>query len=190
MNRESWLAAALPALQAVVFAPAGLTIPAGVKVSCSWPGGGSAHKRIGECWPRSFSAAQVNEVFISPAIDDSIVALDILTHELLHAIDDCANGHRAPFVRMARAVGLAGRPTQTIAGPVLRAKLEGVSRALGAYPHRKLILTDRKKQTTRNLKCVCGSASCGAVWRMSTQWIERAGEHLSCPVCGEPATAE
>lgn len=184
MNRESWLIAAVPALQAVVFAPAGLTIPADVRVACSWPGGGSARKRIGECWPRAFSDAKVNEVFISPAIDDPIVALDILTHELIHAIDDCVNGHKAPFARMARKVGLEGKPTATVAGPVLRAKLLGVSRALGAYPHQKLSLSGRKKQTTRNLKCVCTDPHCGAVWRMTQQWLDRAGDWLRCPVCG------
>lgn len=186
-TRESWLVAALPALQSVVFTPVGLTVPSDVKVSCSWPGGGSAHKRIGECWPRQFSTGGVNEIFISPSIDLPVAALDILTHELIHAIDDCKSGHRGPFKRMARLVGLEGKATATYAGPVLRAKLEGVASALGPYPHHKLNLSGRKKQSTRNLKCACQDADCGAVWRMTAQWIAQAEGGLLCPVCHGPA---
>lgn len=191
-TREAWLVASLPLLQALVFSPAGLTIPSDVKVSCSWPGGGSARKRIGECWPRAFSAAKVNEIFISPAIDRPVQALDILVHELIHAIDDCKNGHRAPFKRMASLVGLEGKATATVCGPALRESLESIVGALGAYPHAKLNLAGRKKQTTRNLKCMCQNEDCSAVWRMTAQWINAAKERggLSCPVCQGPVLAE
>jgi hypothetical protein len=189
-NREAWFIAALPLLQEQVFGPAGLTIPADVKVSCSWPGGGSARKRIGECWPRAMSAAKINELFISPLIAEPIPALDILSHELIHAIDDCKHGHKAPFRKMATAIGLTGKMTATVAGPELRAKLEGIADQLGQYPHAKLDLSSRKKQTTRNIKCVCTDEDCGAVFRMTQSWIDRANIDLTCPVCHAAAQPE
>ena len=189
-NREAWLIEALPLLQAEVFGPAGLTIPSDVKVACSWPGGGSARKRIGECWPRAFSAAKVNEMFISPRIAEPVPALDILAHELIHAIDDCKSGHKAPFRKMALAIGLEGKMTATHAGEKLRPVLEGIVAKLGAYPHSQLDLSARKKQTTRNIKCVCTDEDCGAVFRMTQSWIDRANIDLKCPVCEAAAEAQ
>lgn len=174
-TREAWLEAGVKKLTAV-FAANGYTLPP-VKVSCSWPGGGSARKRIGECWPTAFSAAKVNEIFISPRIADPVMALDILTHELVHAVDDCKNGHKKPFVAIARKLGLEGKPTATHAGPVLREALVKIAKAIGAYPHSTLDLSARKKQTTRNIKHECDD--CGAVWRMAAKW-----EVTCCPVCG------
>lgn len=88
-TREEWLRRACARLSAEVFAPTGFALPPDVRVSCSWPGSGSPSKRIGECWSRAASEQGVNEVFISPKIDDPLRVLDILVHEGIHAIDDC-----------------------------------------------------------------------------------------------------
>lgn len=64
--REEWLSHAAHALREGFVTHGGVAVPADVKVSCGFPGGGSATRRIGECWPRSRSAAKLNEVFISP----------------------------------------------------------------------------------------------------------------------------
>lgn len=175
-TREQWLEAGVAALNEQVFTPAHYGLPP-VKVSCSWPGGGSARKRIGECWPRSYSKAGINEVFISPRIADPVAALDILTHELVHAIDDCQHGHKGAFIRIGKQVGLQGKPTSMAAGEGLRAVLTGIAAALGPYPHSELDLSARKKQSTRNLKHEC--PDCGAVWRMAGKW-----EPTCCPCCG------
>lgn len=183
-TREAWLQAAV-LLLAPIFRGAGHPFPdRPIKVACSWPGGGSARKRIGECWPSKASAIGATEIFISPVIADPVAALDILTHELCHAVDDCASGHRAPFVRIARAVGLEGKPTETHAGEALRQKLIHIVEELGAYPHAALSLADRKKQTTRMVKVEC--ADCGGVFRTTQKWIDEA-EHLTCPFCQSDA---
>ena len=178
-TREEWLVTAADHLRDGLFARNGLTVPP-VKVSCSWPGGGSARKRIGECWPTTFSAAKINEVFISPALGDAVKALDVLVHELVHAVDDCASGHKAAFVAAARAVGLEGKPTATHAGPTLLVALQGLAAILGPYPHSTLNLANRKKQTTRMIKVSCDD--CGGVYRTTRQWIDQADE-LTCPFC-------
>lgn len=183
-TREAWLQAAIVHL-APIFRDAGHPLPDRlIKVACSWPGGGSARKRIGECWPSKASAAGATEIFISPLIADPVAALDILTHELCHAVDDCASGHRAAFVRTARAVGLEGKPTATIAGPNLRRALTAISVTLGDYPHATLSLAGRKKQSTRMLKVTC--SDCDGVFRTTQKWIDEA-DHLSCPFCQSDA---
>ena len=80
-TREQWLVAAVEHLQSQVFGKVGLTIPTDVKVSCSFPSAGGLGKKrrtIGQCWARSASDANVNEVFISPTLDDSVLVLDVL----------------------------------------------------------------------------------------------------------------
>lgn len=177
ITREAWLEAGVKHLS-TVFADAGHPLPT-VKVSCSWPGGGSAKKRIGECWARRMSAANVNEIFISPRIAEPVAALDILAHELVHAVDDCEHGHKKEFVAIGKAIGLEGKPTQMHANADLRAKLEKIAAKIGPYPHSTLDLSSRKKQTTRLLKCVCHQ--CEATWRMAGAWAQMLTQ---CPCCG------
>ena len=177
MTREQWLNEMLIRLYHRVFAPAGIEWEVGtVRVSCSWPGGGSARKRIGECWPRSYSSAGRSEIFISPAVDDPVQALDILVHEMIHSSDNCASGHKGYFRRVMKLVGLEGKATASHAGPALRETLQKIATE-APYPHARLDLSARKKQTTRNIKHECGG--CGAVWRMAAVWTV-----IYCPCCG------
>lgn len=175
MNREEYLIKATVEL-GYLFDRYGFELPA-VNVSCSWPGGGSANQRIGECWPRSLSAAGINEIFISPIIDDAVKALDILTHELIHAVDDCKHGHRKQFTQIMKKIGLEGKPTATHAGERLHGELVEIVEFLGDYPHAKLT-PPGPKQKSRQLKATCDD--CGAVWRMSRKWLDQA---CCCPVC-------
>lgn len=177
-TREEWLQLGVVELAKKVFKPADLTVPTDAKVSCSWPGGGSARKRIGECWSREASGAKVNEMFISPTIEDPVRALDVLAHEVIHAIDDCKNGHKAPFTRMMKAIGLEGKPTATAAGEDLTKRLNEVVKVLGPYPHRKLDMSGRKKAGTRLIKCEC--PTCGYTVRTTAKWLE-----VGTPICPE-----
>ena len=180
ITREEYLAKATKELGRLVFKPAGYELPE-TAVSCSWPGGRSDRKKtIGQCWPRAASAAKVNEIFISPMIEDSADAIDILAHELVHAVDDCQNGHKAAFVKICKDIGLTkGKPTSAGAGEELRATIEKIVTKIGQYPHKKLSAGSHiKKQTTRMIKVECGD--CGAVFRMSRMW---ANEVRSCPCC-------
>jgi len=182
ITREQWLEAAV-----VVIAQSNpsVTFPP-VKVSCSWPGGGSARKRIGECWARAASAGKVNELFISPKLEDAARVVSVLTHELAHAIDDCKNGHKAGFIKVGKSLGLVGKPTQMELPPELASAIAAaVVAQVGAFPHRRLDMSNRKKQTTRMLKLECGE--CGAVWRMSAK---HAIHVTVCPCCGSDHGAD
>lgn len=182
ITREAWLQHAADVIRQAVHEN-GVAVPP-VQVSCSWPGGGSAKKRIGECWPRKASKANVNEIFISPKIADSAKAVSILAHELVHAVDDCVNSHRAGFTKLGRQMGLEGKPTQMQPPEALAAKwAEKVTREFGPYPHRVLdkAASPTKPQVSRQKKVECGD--CGAIFRMSRTVIESAEHGLSCPVC-------
>lgn len=177
MTREEWLNAALTALRPLFRTKAGVEIPTDARVSVGFPGGGSARKRIGECWPRARSKDKVNEIFISPVLSDPMRMLDVLAHEAIHAVDDCASGHKKAFKSVAVAIGLEGKMTATKAGEALKAELQAIIDALPPLTHGALDLTGRKKQPTRMLKLEC--EACGMIIRTTSKWIEQTGN----PTC-------
>jgi len=185
VTRENWLIMATSKLNDGVFKQCGYEVPQDVKVSCGFPasGGrtGAKHQAIGTCHNRASSKAGVNEVYISPTQDDSIRVLDVLTHELIHAIDDCISGHKGLFRTIAVDVGLEGKMTSTHAGKELTAKLEKIVKELGEYPHAEVSTANKKKQGTRNIKVEC--SNCGFGWRASQTMIDRMNNAI-CNSCG------
>lgn len=180
MTREEWLNAALAALRPWFKDRAGVEIPSDARVSVGFPGGGSARKRIGECWARKVSKDGVNEIFISPVLQDPVRMLDVLAHEAVHAVDDCVSGHKGEFKRIAKDVGLTGKMTATVAGADLKAELDRIIAALPPLTHGALDLSTRKKQPTRLVKLECDG--CGMILRTTAKWIEQTG--LPTCACG------
>jgi hypothetical protein len=171
-TREAWLEAAIDQFRPL-FDAVGAPLPQRVKVTCGWA---TKTKAIGQAFPRALSAAGLNEVFVSPKLDDAARVLDVLCHELVHVSDDCRSGHKGHFARVARALDMVGALTATTAGPVLKATCEEIVRRIGAYPHAKLDFSQVKKQSTRMIKHEC--EECGAVWRMAAKWVV-----VGCPCC-------
>lgn len=170
-----------------LFNAAGISIPAKVKVSCGWPcskalrGPVTGNRAIGQCFAASASTEGNNEIFVSPVLDDAIAVLEVLVHELIHAVDDCKNGHRGPFARMARALGLEGKLTATHAGPKLLESLKVLN--LPPYPHASVDVNKAglPKQSTRLIKVVC--EECGYPARLTRLWLETVGPPI-CPKHG------
>ena len=134
---------------------------------------------IGECWADSASAARYHEILITPLKANPLEVGAILVHELCHTAVGVKCGHRGKFGRVARAVGLDGKLTATVAGETLKARLHTLIRSIGPYPHARLVASNAPKtQTTRMLKVEC--EECGCVVRMTRKWLEEAG----CPTCG------
>ena len=186
LTREQWLSQATEELRAL-FKQHGDTIPTQVRSSCGFPSKSalaSKNRRIGECWSSAASADSHAEIFISPTISDSARVLDILAHELIHAVHP-GDGHGKKFGKTARAIGLEGKMTATVAGPQFTAWAEPVLARLGAYPHADLVPSNaQKKQTTRMLKCYC--PECGYTVRVAGKWIEAMG----APMCPEHGTMD
>ena len=180
-TREAWLLRAADALRSI-FEEAGEEVPA-LRVSVGWPGGrGKKGNVIGQCWATSASEDGVAQLFISPVLVDPARILDVLAHEIIHAIDDCQSGHRGRFAKIAKAIGLEGPMTATHAGDDLKARLDEIVADLGEFPHAAMIggaSSGPKKQTTRMIKVECAEGS-GYIVRMTRKWLDEVGAP-SCP---------
>ena len=116
---------------------------------------------------------------IEPSISESSRAVDILIHEICHALT-LGDGHGKLFKQCALSVGLTGKMTATIASDSLKLKIDEWIKAIGEYPHAKLTLNDnRKKQSTRLIKCEC---ECGYNIRITRKWLNDLGAPI-CPSC-------
>lgn len=183
-TREEWLVNCTNDLRDNLFSNNGYEIPTDVKVSCGFPSSNArAGKKqaIGVCHPRSHSEDNINEIFLNPCESDSVDVLGTLVHELIHAIDDCANGHNKAFKDMALAVGLTGKMTATTSSPELVEHLESLVIKYGQYPHAKIDTSQRKKQTTRMLKVEC--ETCETTAYQSNKQLEE--NPVKCSHCDE-----
>lgn len=183
VTREDWLIAATVRIRPVLESMASLDLPA-VRVTCGWPskgGAGGAKRVVGQCWNPEASSDNHAEVFISPMEADPQTVLAILTHELIHACLPKGTGHKAPFVKAAKAVGFATPVTQLTMPDELLAWLVPMVEGLPAYPHAAIdprgAEGEKKKQTTRQLKVEC--PDCGYTLRGTKKWLS-----VALPMCG------
>jgi hypothetical protein len=138
LTREQWLNKVADKAAVELFKPAGYEVPKNIRYTVGFPSKAALarrNQRIGECWSAGASEDNVFEISVSPVISEGVRAADILVHEMIHATVGLAAGHKAPFVKCARAVGLEGKPTATYAGTELKSKLEAIIKAVGQYPH-------------------------------------------------------
>jgi hypothetical protein len=150
-----------------------------IYVSVGFPGGGSPRKRIGECWHTSASSDEKNHVFVSPVLADVVDVLATELHELVHVWNNGKDGHKGPFTKAIRALGLEGKPTATVAGEALTETLTELAKELGEFEHAGLRLggVTIKKQTTRMLKLSCPVGDCDEegntyVKRTTRKWLD------------------
>ncbi len=175
-TREEWLNDAVTQF-VPLFDGIGVLLSDKIRVSVGFCSTGRRSSRVGECWSDKSSADGHFEIFIRPEIFDPIKALDILAHELVHVAVGTEAAHGKIFKRAALAIGLTGRMRSTVAGPELTAKLHEIRGIIGDFPHAALNGSNRKKQTTRLVKCTC--PSCGYTVRTTRSWIEIGLPH--CP---------
>lgn len=191
MNRETWLNKAIAALSKDIFKPMldGRAIPDSIKVSVGFPAGsrGANMSAIGQCWNPLASGGNFIEIFISPVLDEPSRVLDVLCHEMVHAIVGLDAKHGPKFRSLAVAIGLTGRMTATEASPELAEKLAGIAKKIGTFPHAALQPEEsgRKKQTTRLIKVSC--PTCDNVARQSRTAFLLYG--LMCGTCQEQMEA-
>lgn len=169
-TREAWLTHAVELLRPMFDEQGAANFPS-LRVSCGFPKGG--RKAIGQAWHAESSKDNSVELFISPTLDDPLRVLDVLMHELVHAIVGPGVGHRGPFRKLAKSLGLEGKMTATVASEVLKDKLAHLCGPLGKYPHAQLRPgMSTTKQTTRMLKLEC---DCGFICRATKTQIEDVG---------------
>jgi hypothetical protein len=179
MNRETYLNTITSKYLVPHFKAQGYDIPTNIRMACSLTSGrGAKNKAIGLCWNDSASADNTFEIMISPTIADSSRVIDILIHEVCHAVVGLKAGHGSAFKRCAQSVGLTGKMTATTASEGLKATIEQWVSDLGNYPHAVLQgeNSGKPKQGTRMLKATC--ADCGYTVRLSAKWAA-----LGSPIC-------
>ena len=183
-TREAWLTCAVDALEPI-FSEQGFLLPK-VRVSCAFPSTSRRGSVVGQCWGASCSSDGVNEIFITPMYCSPFDVLDTLTHELVHAVDDCQSKHGKEFKRIAIAIGLEGKMIHATAGPKLKSRLQSISADLiknfGNYPHAAMNLPVSKSSSARlNPRAVC--PNCGFQVTVSTRFIQHGP-----PICPKDKT--
>ncbi len=211
LTREAWLHRAIGAFRPR-FAGIGLPLPGRLHVSVGFGYGSRAESKyiLGQCWARRASADGVNHIFLGPQEGDPAGMLVSLLHELIHAADDCASGHKGAFAGAATRLGFQGPMTQTPPGAGLAAEVITLAEALGPFPHAKLNLpaagvpapgqpggaaspdpggkihSGPGKQGTRMIK-LTAAACCGYTVRTTRRWLDQ-----GYPLCphGQPLREE
>lgn len=184
-TREEWLMTAIQLLRPM-FLERGYQIPEKVKATVGFPSSGGRGKTIGECHCHSASADDTVEMFISPVNADPQRILDILVHELGHAVLGVKEGHRNRFRKFCKVMELEGKPTHTTSGEPFRKLFAHVLADLGPIPHAALTATAKKRQKGRNLKVEC--PCCGFKFRASKQPLldgsamDLRGRFVECPI--------
>jgi hypothetical protein len=169
-TREGWLSHAL-ALISKRFTAQGYSLPANVKIACGFPVGSRGGKKIlGQAISQKASAAGYHETFVSPLVDNPMLALGVVAHEYGHHSVGIEAGHGAQFKQFCAAVGLEGKATEALPGAALKQWLQDeVLPMLGEYPHAAVDPSQRKKQSTRMIKLICPET--GYTVRTTKKWL-------------------
>lgn len=193
LTREEWLIEMSKHLENK-FNDCGYKVHKRIRISCGLPSSrafGPKSKTIGQCWARTVSADNHNEIFISPTIDESTMVAATLAHEMVHAIVGVKEGHRKAFRDCAVKIGLEGKMTETTPSADLVSFIDDKIIEIGEYPHAKIDYTKRKKEGTRLLKVSCINAECDYFITEGKQYIVRMSKTAlnygepRCGCCGE-----
>jgi hypothetical protein len=180
-TREAWLTHFAEKYLWPRIEAAGGQRPPKYRVSVGFPKGrrgGKGHS-IGQCWSQDVSADRTCEIFVSPELDAPL-AMSVLAHECCHASVGVRFGHRAPFKKLALAIGLSGPMRATVPTAEFEATIQGWIAVESAYPHAPLTAaTSPTKPGSRLLKARC--EGCGYTVRVTRQWLD-----IASPVCPDP----
>jgi hypothetical protein len=184
--REQWLTECAVELLPLIEDVSGKKTPK-FRISCSFPTRNAlstSRRIVGQCFGGMASADGSHELFISPLLADSTNVAGTVAHELVHANIGNEHGHRKPFIRVGRGVGLIGKPTSMGAGgDVFQKAIDPIIKKLGPYPHVEMKPSMKHKpQGTRLIKVGC-AGECEYVVRMTKKWIDIALP--ACPICDD-----
>lgn len=105
---EVWLHEAVE-LMRPSFTAAGYEIPP-VHLSVGFSSSGyrinTKRFTMGTCCSRRMDKDGINQIFISPILDEPMDVLVTLAHELVHAIDDCKHSHGPVFQKISKDLKL------------------------------------------------------------------------------------
>lgn len=148
-TREGWLRAGMKLLDERFFKPGKHELPDELYVSIGWAKNAGKGNAIGQCFPPAWSSNEKTvNMFICPRLSDPVEVLATLLHEMVHAAVGCEHGHKAPFKKVIKEFGLAGKATATYAEPgsQCHSVLTEVSELLGPYPHVAMVARKKSKR--------------------------------------------
>lgn len=190
-TREAWLLAVTRQL-VPYFEAKGFKVPSNLRVSVGFTSRGG-RKAIGQIFAASSSRDGMHEIFIHPSHQSDLSVAATLTHEICHAVAGLAAGHGPAFGKVARAIGLAGKLTSTVAGPEFVTIFEKVAPMVGPMPMATLDYqgpsSGPRKQASRMHKVTCEAEGCGFMVRASREQSQRwSASTAGCPLCNSPLT--
>ncbi|WP_208531258.1 hypothetical protein [Pseudomonas aeruginosa] len=136
MNREAWLNA-----MAERMSPRFLELGAPLqpyRISIGFTSAGQRGNVGAEVWHSSASADGTYEILISPGTDDSMQVSAYLAHELCHIAAGIKEGHKGPFVKLMKAIGMTGPFTCSVPTRQFEEWVKPFIDELGPLPHGKL----------------------------------------------------
>lgn len=156
-HREQWLSEAVVKIEERVFLEHDPTwrMPDRWAVTCGWAKGQSAGA-VGVCVDPICSEAGVTELFITPTLSSSMLVLQVLSHEMIHAIAGIEEKHGGKFAEMCDALGFVGNYKQAIPGKETECfrELETILETLGPYPHAAMILKKKPVKPSNWIRLV------------------------------------
>lgn len=174
ISRQTWLETAVKHAMPE-FNKHGYCVPQ-VRISCGFPSTGQRSSRIGECWSTKICSGGLNEIFISPLVDDSDEVLGIIFHELVHAVDDCKSGHGAAFKKIATTIGLTGKMIHAHPNDELGKIVKLIIAKIGPYPHKRLI--PKTRLTIKRERPYAQCSECGYRVPMLKKFLD-----VGPPIC-------
>jgi hypothetical protein len=189
-NREAWLTDLSHAMVKRVESVTATKMP-DFKISVGFPSRGALSSRrrtIGQCWNKIVCQDGSYQLFISPLLGDVMEVAGTVAHELVHANIGTEVGHKQPFPKFVRALGLTGKPTATVVGPEFIAWSNPLLAKLGPYPHSGMIVNSKfVSQDGRMMKSQC--PMCEYKVRITQKWIDADGYGFpECPMHKVPMT--
>lgn len=182
-TREAWLVRAADRLLTEFLLPVNGGVTVEFCVSVGFPNPRGRHgraKSAGQCWSPELARDGKAHIFISPERDGSepVAILATVLHELVHATAGCEHGHKRPFVKMARAVGLCKPYSSPTPDTNLAVRLNALAASLGPFPHGALVPLALQRPGSRLRLWEC---SCGVKVRVASDHF-----HATCGDCDSP----
>ena len=142
------------------------------------------NKKIGICHASSDSKQGYNEIFINASVSDPLQVLAGLTHELIHAVDDCRTGHQYDFEIIALRVGFQGVLRKPEMNKELIKRLKEIIKKVGPLPEGELKPKTLKGGANRNILVNC--PGCEFKFNTSRKQIRNVIDlkaRIACPGC-------
>ena len=157
---------------------------------------------VGICWHSITSEGNHRRIEIDRETSDTIKALEIVAHEVSHAVTSEGTGHKGAFLELVFGVfKLGGIPTATAPTEEFKNLIWNWLEQNGTYPHIRFV-DRRPRQTTRMVKIACIDMDCGGatrasikqglgtIFRLSSAVVFKQADNICCPVCAGSVSIE